>query len=292
MRKMFFGMLLAPACVAVLCTALPGRAMMIAPPPGPQKLVMADTVIVGRVLAIEDKDVEATQVPNAPQKVAYRVAIVRVTETIKGAKGKETIKVAWIAPPPQLQPVQPGGGIRPFIKRYPTVNLAVGQDGLFYLTKHHKEEFYVAPAYYSFLSSQMANYKTEIETARKTVKFIDDPMTGLKAEDAQDRLLAASILVTRYRTRVGPAVKTEAIPAEESKLILDIIDKADWNRPFRFGETSAQQLFNQLGLTAQDGWTPPQQIRTPQDYGNAVRDWIRQHRDTYRIQRFVAGTGT
>jgi hypothetical protein len=289
MRKLLWGALFAMAAVAVLGTALSARAMMIAPPPGPQRLAQSDVVIVGKVMAIEDKDIETTPAPGSLAKVTYRVAVVRVTEAVKGAQGKETIRVAWIAPQVPAPVGNPGGGpvlIRPGLRR-PGITLAVGQDGLFYLTKHHQEDFLVAPAYFSFSSSQNANFNQEVDTARKTVKMLADPMPALKSTDARERLLAASLLVSRYRNRPAGNVRTEPIPAEESKLILAALADADWNQPFQFGQTSAIQVFNQLGLTAQDGWAPPQQVKTAQDYPNAAREWLRQNRDTYRLQRFV-----
>src|SRR6516162_447515 len=114
-------------------------------------------------------------------------------------------------------------------------------------------------------------------------------MAGLKSKDAQERLMTAGLLIARYRTPQPGAAKTEPIDGEESKLILTILADADWSQPFRFGQMSPQQMFGQLNLTKEDGWVPPQNIRTPQDYGNAARTWLREHANTYRIKRFVAG---
>ena len=282
--------LLAVGVCASLCLAGPlwARAMMIAPPAGPVKLAQADAVVLGRVVGLEDRDVAAAPLPGALNKVNYRVAVVKVSEIIKGAKGADTLRVAFIAPQPVVPPRPGPGGIRPFIRRGPVLNLAPGQEGLFYLTKHATESFYVLPAYYSFTNGQAANYGPELTLARKTVKLLADPMAGLKSADAQDRLLTAGLLIGQYRNRKPGPVKTEPIGAEESKLILSALLDTDWNRPFRLGEMSPQMTFNQLGLTPADGWTYPRTVRTPQDINNAMRDWLRQHRDTYRIHRFVA----
>jgi hypothetical protein len=285
---MFVLGLCASACLFVLGKGLPARAMLIAPPPGPMRLAQADTVVVGQVVALEDQDVDAAVAPGIAQKTKYRIARVKVREAIKGGKGADVIRVGFLAPP-TAQPglVQPGV-IRPGIRRG-GINLQVGNDGLFYLNPHHQEKFYVAPAYYSFTSSQVPNFKEEVSTAKRTVKLLEDPMAGLKSKDAQERLLTASLLVARYRTAQGGALKTQPIDAAESKLILTALAEADWNQPFRFGQMHPQQAFGQLGLTKEDGWNPPQVIRTPQDFGNAAREWLRTHADTYRIKRFVAG---
>jgi hypothetical protein len=295
MRKTLFGALLAPACVLAIGSTVPARALVVAPPPGPQQVGQADTVIVGRVMAIEDKDVAASPVKGSPQKANYRVAVVRVGENIKGAEGKEMIRVAWIAPQapqpgnpnvPQVRPIRPGfrGGIA----------LNVGQDGMFYLKKHHEQKFYtMVNPFGSFIPSENnPNFNQEVEKARKTVKLLAEPVKGLKSANAEDRLLAAGLLITRYRTQEGPRVKTEAIPAEESKLILKVLADADWNpQGGRFNQMNALNLFQQLGLTAKDGWNQPQPQPGQQNYlqvlNDAARTWLRENQNTYRIQRFV-----
>ena len=72
-----------PALVAVfvsLLAILPcrGRAPL-PPPPGPQRLGPLDAVVVGRVVAFEDQDIEASPYPKA-EKITYRVAVVTVTQ--------------------------------------------------------------------------------------------------------------------------------------------------------------------------------------------------------------------
>jgi hypothetical protein len=273
--------------LAILSTPLPARALAIRPPPpGPARVAQADTLIVGRVVALEDKDIPASPFAGAPNKVNYRIAVVKVNEAIKGAKGKDTIRVGFQAPG---GPGRPGGPIiRPGIGRL-NVALTVGQDGLFYLAKHHQENFFVLPAFYSFSSSQNPDFAKEVALSKKLIKLLDDPMTALKSKDREERFLAASTLISRYRSPRPGFNKTEAVNADESKLILGALAEADWSQPFQFGKEHPIQLFNQLNLTKADGWTPPQQVKTPQDFQNAARDWVRANMDTYRIQRYVAG---
>jgi hypothetical protein len=274
----------ASACLIGLGVSLSARAMMVRPPAGPVKVAQADTVVVGRVMGLEDQDVTAP-LPGTTNKVKYRIAVVRVHERIKGGKGKDTVRVGFLSPAPA---VPPGGGVRVFIRRPASVNLAPGQDGIFYLTRHPTESFYVVPAFYSFTSSQAPNYAEELKGARKAVKLLQDPMAGLKSKDAKDRLLTAELLLGQYRTPKGGPVKTAPISAEESKLILSALLDADWTpRPVPFGQTTPQMLFYQLGATDKDGWRPPQNVRNPQEINNAMRAWLREHRDTFRIQRFV-----
>jgi hypothetical protein len=273
------------------------RAMMIAPQPGPLRLVQADAALVGRVLALEDQDVEAIPGPGATAKVKYRVALVKVSETLKGLdkkdKDKDTVRIAFFAPAAP-QPVQPGKPIliRPGLRR-PGLTLQAGQEGLFYVKKHATESFYVAEGPYSFTNKEnKENFAKEVQDGKKAVKLLANPKAGLKSKEAKDRLLTAGLLLGQYRQWTAPNPKTEPIDAEESKLILAAIAEGDWNQPFRFGEMSPMQLFNQLGLTEKDGWKPPQQVRNPQDFPNAAREWLREHRDSYRIQRVVPAART
>ena len=116
-----------------------------------------------------------------------------------------------------------------------------------------------------------------------------DTKKALQSKDADERLVAASIAVAKYRTPKAPFPnKEEPIDAEESKLILSVIANAKWGA-FKFGEPNPQQLFFQLGVTDKDGFQPPRKITSPDDMKNAIQGWIRDHGD-YRIKRFVQST--
>jgi hypothetical protein len=171
---------------------------------------------------------------------------------------------------------------------------STGQEGLFFLTKHHDENFYLAPMYFSFTDKQNANFAKDLDLVKRCVKLLEEPMTSLKSKDAEDRLLTAAMLISRYRqVRPGDGnpPKTEAAPAAESKLILNILAESDWGpakpgQPNPLGYMTPMSLFYQLGATDKDGWVPP---KNPQ--GNQMVDmakkWVKEHADTYRIQRFV-----
>src|SRR5262249_28609647 len=136
------------------------------------------------------------------------------------------------------------------------------------------------------------SYARDLELTRRCVKLWEDPRAGLKAKAAEDRLLAAGLLILHYRYyrpgKYGPQI--EPIPADESKLILNILADADWptkvapDSSFPF-EMTPGMLFSQLDVTFEDGWTSP-------DGGNdvlypAARQWVKAHANTFRIQRFV-----
>src|SRR5687768_10028145 len=78
-------MALGLAVVALRGSTVVRKALIIAPPPGPQRMAGAQTVIVGKVTAIEEKTVETSPAAGAP-KVLYRVAVVKIGEDIKGGQ--------------------------------------------------------------------------------------------------------------------------------------------------------------------------------------------------------------
>jgi hypothetical protein len=283
MRRLLLTGVFASLCLAGLSAPSVARAVAIRIMPGPQQFAQADIVIVGKVLGIEDQDVAAPPFAGATNKVNYRIAVVKVSEQLKGNKVKDTIRVGFIPGGPVVPPGR--GGVRPFIRR-PGLQLTSGQEGIFYLTKHPTESFYLAN-FGGFTSKEnTAAYNQQLQDARHAAKLLANPIAGLKSENAKDRLLTASLLLTKYRASRLGKTKTEPIDAQESKLILKAILDADWTPPkgpIRFGEPNPQQLFYQLGLTDKDGWHPPH----PQAVPNAMRAWLREHLDSYRIQRIV-----
>src|SRR5690349_11243173 len=117
------------ALVAVLAvTAAPAK--RVAAPPNPvQRALAAEVVVVGKVTAIEKEAVELPPAPDAPNKVAYKVAVVKVEAGLAGADNLTHVKVGFV-------PV--GGPPRGF----GPVALTEGQEGLFFLTKHPSGQFY------------------------------------------------------------------------------------------------------------------------------------------------------
>src|SRR5207244_12214880 len=68
-------------------------------------------------------------------------------------------------------------------------------------------------------------YTLSLHDALPISKILQAPDAALKAKDAQERFLAAAMLLAKYRTRKSANDKTEAIAAEQSKLILKAIDR-------------------------------------------------------------------
>lgn len=280
----------------------------------PNRLSQADAILVGRVVAIEPMDVEATPAPGQG-KVKYRVAVIQVTENIFGLKkDTQTVRVGFIAQGnvapggigvggggvqilPAVQPgqieIQPFPGRRPFPGNF-QIQLAVGQDGMFTLNKHHKENFYLSPAGNNYLPRQNnPNFDNEVKNAKQLAKVMANPAASLKAEDKQDRYAAAALLINKYRqpnNPTGQPMKLEPIDADESKLILKALGEGDWT-PGRFNARipNPYELFNQLGINQKDGYNPVN-IRTQQDIATAMQKWLDENNGKYRISKLVVDT--
>lgn len=275
------------AGLATQAGVLPARALVVAPPPGPARVAQADGIVVGRVVAHEPKDILLTTAPGVDTKIKYRVAVVNVADTIKGEKAK-SVRVAFMPPPERnADPNRPiiSGGFR-------GPQLAMGIEGMFFLTKHHSEKgLYIAQNYYDVVqSANNQNFEKEVKEAKAVMKLLENPLKSLKSENPQDRFQTAAMLIAQYRNfRFGNA-KTEPIAAEESKLILKALLDGKWNQGGgRFGEADSWMLFNQLGLTDKDGWKQPQNVNNISQFHDAAKEWLKKNADSYRIQRVVPG---
>jgi len=266
MRRLLTGTLFATSVAVVLTTAGSAAALRIAPMPQPSatRVATTDAIVIGRVTKVEDKELSLPAFPGAPAtaKTAYRVAVVEVADVVKGKKGLKTVRVG--------------------------VQLKAGDEGLFYLAKHFQGPIYTATGMFDFTARGNGNFDKELQDVRANVKLMENPVENLKGLDKEKRFKTAALLISQYRRGFPGKVKTEAVSAEESKLILlALADAPGWDTPVRFGQEHPQGLFFQLGVTAKDGWQPPRQITTPQDFPNAIRTWLRENANTYRIQRNV-----
>ncbi|MFO0863839.1 MAG: hypothetical protein U0744_04135 [Gemmataceae bacterium] len=269
------------AMSVVLCLAQVGsaRALVVAPPPGPQKMAGAQVLAVGRVAALEDQDIEIGVGDN---KQTWRIAVVQVSEGIKGAKAKAQIRVGFMIP----QAPRPGVP-RLSSGPYRGPQFQVGNEGLFMLQNHPQGKFLYAPIFYNFTSAESPNFKKEVADAQAFVRIFENPKESLSKGSAQEKLQAAAMLVQQYRSASGPNPKQAPIDAETSKLILKALRDADWNQqPGRFNQTHPMNVMFQLGLTEKDGFRPVG--GTPAQTYQAAQQWLDANMNTYRIQRFVS----
>jgi hypothetical protein len=264
------------AGLSYLILALPGRAGTLPADalPIPNRLAAADIVVVGKVMAFEDKTVQAAPFPGATNKTEYKIAVITISDALKAPKGVTTLRLGIV-------PIPPGVAISP-----PPFQPNVGLEGCFFLTKHGTADFQVAPSPLNFLDKKNPNFDKDLALIKRCTRILEDPNVALKAKDAEDRFLAAGMLVARYRTRRSAKDRTEPIEAEQSKLILEALAAADWTPATDFTKLSPIMVLHRLNLTAKDGFAPTK--NTPAAYAAYAQQWLRDNAATYRIQRFVA----
>ena len=191
--------------------------LVILAPPIAQRVAQATTVVVGKVQSIEEKPVEAKQYPGAKDKVEYKIAVIKISDPILGAKGLTHVRVGFI-PQPAVQPNPrgPNGGpvIRPPIRRPQPINFVKDQEVLVFLTPHFDGNFLYAPAFYDVVGKQNnANFEKDVAEATKFAKLLANPKEGLKSDKQDERYATAALLIMHYRFK-RPYVtepKTEAV---------------------------------------------------------------------------------
>jgi len=271
--------LIVAAGLAVGVLSLPARGGTLPADalPIPNRVATADLVVAGKVTAVEDKGVMAAPSPGA-NKVEYRVAVVTLGDGLPAPANVKTVRLGFVPTPPMVV-------INP-----PPFQPAVGTEGVFLLNKNADGDFYVAHGQLQFISKNNPNFDKDIAQVRRCLKILEDPDAALKGTNAEDRFLAAAMLVARYRTARGPNAATEPVEAARSKLILEALAAADWTPSTDFTRLSPLMVLHRLPLTEKDGWKPP----PPQDqkaYAAYAQQWVKEHAGTYRIPRFVADKG-
>jgi hypothetical protein len=263
------GLALCAAALTARAGSLPADAL-----PLPNRVASADLVVVGKVTSIEDKPVAAAPFPGAKDKVEYQIAVITVTDAPLAPKGTKTVRLGFVPPPPMV-------AINPAPFR-PTV----GMEGCFFLNKHPGgSDFHVAGVL-AFVDKNSPNFEKDMALVNRSAKVLADPNAALKAKDAEDRFLAAAMLIARYSSRKTQNDRAEPIDADQSKLILQALAAADWTPTTDLMRLSPLMVLHRLPLTDKDGWAPPS--REPKEYAAYAQQWVKEHAGTYRIQRFVS----
>lgn len=299
MRRYLLAAAVAVAAIVVADNAASGMRIAMRLPA--QRAISAEVVVVGKVTAIEKETIDAQLFAGAKDKVAHKVAVVKIQTNLAGADNMTHIKIGFIPEPPAPPvqpinpvPVRPGGPAVVPIRPRPGLQTPVlkeGQEMLFFLVKHPSANFYVMARMSPPIDVATDAGKKDLESVKKVTELLADSMKGLKSDKADVRAETAAALVLKYRTfpEFGGEVDQVAIGAEESKLILQILADADW-KGLRLtpGLPSAQQAFFQLGLVdGKDGWKTPMFPR-PQP-GQPPVDFVAVQKDTF--VKWLAGPG-
>src|SRR5262249_48089683 len=121
-----------------------------------------------------------------------------------------------------------------------------------------------------------------------------DTDAGLKADDRDDRLFTAALLLASYRFPTGgtsavAGYRSEPIDAELSKRILGVLAEADWFPKPGADAVNPNQILRWLELKRADGWTlvPTGGADFARKLGEAGKSWVTTNKETYRIKRLI-----
>lgn len=297
----------ATLAVLILATPAKSKALMIAPMRPGDQVVQADAIVLGKVVSIEKDTIDVTPFPGAAadQKVAHKVAVIKVQESLMGGTGLTEYRVGFqadaggpIAPP--------GGGLprRPINRGL--IALSADMEGCFLLVRHHSGEFFTLVPNGRLLQKKDEDFAKEVETIKKTIRFVDAPVEALKAKDLQDRYDAAVVILQRYQmvrtgsTKAGRAPKREPIPAEENKLIIALLKELPWSpaadKPVPFVRPNRQTLWNYINPIELGFKFPKAPARAPGeppvDYNKQMDElssaFLKEKGDTIQIKRYAS----
>lgn len=270
MRRVF-------TCVLLLLVTVPAFAFgkKVVERPRPQPVLTtatSDAVVVGTITAVEDDLVKIKSHPDAKTEDEYRVLVVKVDDAIQGVKNTTHIRIAMPAAEYQRtsQTYQPEGKF------------------LFFLAKHSTTELLLPSSNQQPVN--LADKKADefIRRSKLVGAAIKDPMTALKAKEKDDRVLAAIGLVTYYRRHAGTNHETAYRPADESKLILEVLAEGDWTNGRTPDEGGVYSLT--LGMNLEDfGWHALGKTgaNPAAEYQEAFKKWLTDKGRDARVKQFV-----
>ena len=270
------------AALAVFAFAAPVRADRVAPIASPvQRALRSPVVVIGKVTSVEKDAVDAPLYPGATNKVAHKIAVVKVEAGLVGAANLTHLKIGFVPPAAGLR----RGPDNPELKE--------GQEWLFFVTKHADGGFYAIPYLTPPVDSKAADYKAQVGSVKKALAAIADPAKAMKAEKAEDRYNAAVAVVYNLRSvPEGTRGEIENVPltVEESRPILKALAEGKWKAEIASQAFNGFSAFSMLGLEEVDGWKPPEP-QPGQEFTEQTREafakWLDGAGKDYRIKKIV-----
>jgi hypothetical protein len=239
------------------------------------KVALADCVVLGKVTAIEAGPVQG-QVwrYSALPKWDFTIVEVEIAEPLFGAKGVKRARFGFI------------GSLEKNVQYQPAP--AVGRSGCFFGVKVGNNDFYVVPRF-CYHDQKAPGFADDLALARRAGRLLAKPTEGLKSKDPDERVSAAYLLILRSLFapfRHGETGKSVPIDAEQSKLALLALAKADWKKHGK----EVRVALNWLNWGAKYGAPMPSGL--PLDQGDpkwptAAQEWLRENADSFRIHRLV-----
>ncbi len=245
--------------VVLLAVAATARGEAPRMPAVEKLLTEADAVFVGKVTGFGPRLVKG-------DGVGRHVAKLRVESRIFGSPAADV----------DVQVVPDRGAV-----------FEVGKRRLFFARAHPtlKNTFVVLTGWHAWEVINHPAYIRREGEARRVGKLLAAAPEMLESKDAGERSTAAALLLSRYRAPREASREEEAVPAAESRLLLEALRDADWSRVAgRPRWVAPDRVFLGLELTAKDGWPPPD------DYEKIpakAKEWLKANAGKHQVRRFV-----
>ena len=244
----------------------------------------SDVAILGTVAALEKETPEIEAAPGL--KKAHQVARIKIDTGFTGIAGLTHLRIGYVTTDAKERPRNAPATL-PGIPA-----LEVGQQRLFFLRKLPGNNQILLLNGAPLVDVATPSGKQQLEQARKTSTVMADSMKALTSPVAEDRCYAALVMLAKYRgvsnSKIDFLRPEVAVPAEESRLILRGLLDGDWSK----SEANAPTVFMapaMLGLSAKDGWVPPQ-LKIGENSGptlqRAFADWRAGPGKNYVVKRY------
>ena len=256
--------------------------------PLPDRVALADLIVIGKVDAVEDKTVEVLPSPSSKDKVAYRMCVLKAEEVLRGDKEAKEFRIGFATK--VVLGLGPGEWL----------SYQKGHEGVFFLQRHHAGDFFVNFSLSNGLSRGVpkgggfdtpGKYDELVRAVRTMVKMLADPVTTLQGKNDADRYLGLTMLIEHYRSRgvKDPRWEEKPVDPKVSKLLLKVLAEADWSwnsdRLVDYYPPHPSHLFQQLGVTKKDDYDPPTDDGRKTDA--ATQRWLLTHQETYSVKGFT-----
>jgi hypothetical protein len=256
-----------------------------------QRVAWSDLIVVGKVIAIEEKPARDEELPGQPRGWYTRVARLEVSEVLLGPDKVESLRLAvnpmWMKPPASWSDLDRMYGKGKVPKELPRVQpVEQGRQGIFFLSRRSPGQVYVPTDHPIFTDKGDPAYEAELKRCKRLVRLLADPKASLRSTALADRRATAAMLLWRYAMDRYGTNKTELIDAEESSLILGVLADSEWTQTAQDPDEAPMRiLYGWVYPTLDAGSDAPRSQSEPDDV--PFRAWVRKNREKYRIKRYV-----
>jgi hypothetical protein len=179
-----------------------------------QATIRSDAVVVGVVKLVED---EAISSPHIGRGRPAQVALIEISETIRGAKGLTHLRVAF-------------GDLADFSIGF--CGLVPGQKGVFYVTETAEGDLFMTTTGAPTPTATGAQLEATLAEVRSAALAITDPVKLLTTGETAERCRhLPNVLMAHFAQQKPGGSAKVPVPDAEMKAILDVARLLPWSQP-------------------------------------------------------------